>query len=77
MNAVADTGLGVRALSSIEIGVLKDLGFTVTTPTVLLFVGFVFLLRRKRFNCREMESFRTFPAGVFAPGGPRSGLPWL
>ncbi len=51
MNASSDTGLGVRTLSAVEIGILKDLGYTLVSPSpssMLLFVGFVFLRRRKR-----------------------------
>ncbi|MGI9125005.1 MAG: hypothetical protein ACR2JM_09695, partial [Mycobacterium sp.] len=50
MNAITDTGLGIRTLSKVELGVLKDIGYTVvTTPggTTLLFIG-VFMLRRRR-----------------------------
>lgn len=49
MNALTDTGLGIRTLSAVELGVLKDLGYTVKSPSaagVLLF-GVVFLRRRK------------------------------
>ena len=52
MNAMADTGKGIRTISAIELGVLKDLGYTVipapATASTLLFVGFVFLRRRRR-----------------------------
>ncbi|TGD84099.1 hypothetical protein BayCH28_27130 [Mycolicibacterium sp. CH28] len=51
MNASSNTGLGVRTLSAVEIGILKDLGYTMVSPSptsMLLFVGFVFLRRRKR-----------------------------
>ena len=52
MNAMADTGRGIRVLSGIELGILKDLGYTVVpapaTASTLLFIGFVFLRRRKR-----------------------------
>jgi len=52
MNAMADTGKGIRAISAIELGILKDLGYTVipapATASTLLFVGFVFLRRRRR-----------------------------
>jgi hypothetical protein len=34
MNARTDTGLGVRVLSPIELGILKDLGYTVMIPSV-------------------------------------------
>ncbi|MGY4709580.1 Ig-like domain-containing protein [Mycolicibacterium sp. CBM1] len=51
MNAASTTGVGVRTLSAVEIGILQDLGYTMVpqTPTsVLLFVGVMFLRRRKR-----------------------------
>ena len=51
MNAKADPGLAVRVVSAIELGILKDLGYTVVPVPVsagaLLFVGFAFLRRRK------------------------------
>ncbi|MEU0497412.1 Ig-like domain-containing protein [Mycobacterium sp. NPDC006124] len=34
MNAKTDTGLGVRVLSPIELGILKDIGYTVVIPSV-------------------------------------------
>ena len=51
MNAVSDTGLGIRTLSTIEIGILKDLGYTMADPpqTLAIFViGFAFIRRRRR-----------------------------
>ena len=49
MNAVTDTGPGVRVLSPVELGILKDLGYTVTTsPMFFMFIGFGFLRRRDR-----------------------------
>ena len=51
MNAVSDTGLGIRTLSGIEIGILEDLGYDMsnTPQTLAIFViGFVFIRRRKR-----------------------------
>jgi hypothetical protein len=52
MNALADAGKGIRAISAIELGILKDIGYTVipapATASTLLFVGFVFLRRRRR-----------------------------
>jgi len=52
MNAMADTGRGIRAISAIELGILKDIGYTVipapATASTLLFVGFIFLRRRRR-----------------------------
>jgi hypothetical protein len=51
MNAVTDSGLGIRVVSAIELGILKDLGYTVVpvpaTASALLFIGFAFLRRRK------------------------------
>jgi VCBS repeat-containing protein len=52
MNAMADTGKGIRTISAIELGILKDLGYTVipapATASALMFVGFIFLRRRRR-----------------------------
>jgi VCBS repeat-containing protein len=52
MNAYAPEGLGVRVLSAVELGILEDLGYTVVpvpgTASAMLFIGFVFLRRRKR-----------------------------
>ncbi len=52
MNAVTDTGLGIRVLSPVEIGVLKDIGYTMVTPApgtaTLLFFGLVVFRRRRR-----------------------------
>jgi len=52
MNAMADTGRGIRVLSAIELGILKDIGYTVVpvpaTAGTLFFIGFAFLRRRKR-----------------------------
>ena len=51
MNAMADTGRGIRVLSAIELGILKDIGYTVVpvpvTAGTLFFIGFAFLRRRK------------------------------
>jgi hypothetical protein len=50
MNAIFDTGLGVRTLSSIELGILKDLGYTVVSQSGTfgaLFMIIVFVRRRK------------------------------
>jgi hypothetical protein len=50
MNALADTGKGIRTLSAVELAIFKDLGYTVVpapvTATALLFIGLVFLRRR-------------------------------
>ncbi|WP_167097440.1 Ig-like domain-containing protein [Mycobacterium sp. DL592] len=51
MNASTSTGLGVRTLSAIEIGILKDLGYDMSDPPqnlALFVIGFVFIRRRKR-----------------------------
>jgi VCBS repeat-containing protein len=52
MNALADTGKGIRTLSAVELAIFKDLGYTVVpapvTATALLFIGLVFLRRRPR-----------------------------
>ena len=50
MNAMAGTGLGIRTLSTVELGILTDLGYTVKQNPVaasMLFFG-VFFLRRRR-----------------------------
>lgn len=49
MNAVTDTGPGVRVLSPVELAILKDLGYTVFEPgplQALVLIGFGFLRRR-------------------------------
>lgn len=50
MNALVNTGLGARKLSAVELGVLKDIGYTVVpvqAGATLLFV-FVYFMRRRR-----------------------------
>ena len=50
MNAMAGTGLGIRTLSKVELGILTDLGYTVKQNPVaasMLLFG-VFFLRRRR-----------------------------
>jgi len=49
MNAYSDFGLGVRVLSPVEQAILKDLGYTVSTPSwaAIMFIGLVFLRRRR------------------------------
>ncbi|MGY4709578.1 Ig-like domain-containing protein [Mycolicibacterium sp. CBM1] len=50
MNAVSASGKGVRKLSPIEIAIMKDLGYRMASDppnSVLLFVGLVFVRRRK------------------------------
>ena len=49
MNAVTDTGPGVRVLSPVELAILRDLGYTVFDPGPLqavILIGFGFLRRR-------------------------------
>lgn len=50
MNAVTDTGLGIRVLSPVELGILTDLGYSVTDAPIVafVFVGFGFVRRRTR-----------------------------
>ena len=51
MNAVTGVGPGIRVISPIELGILSDIGYTVTSGSgspVLLFVGFVTLRVRRR-----------------------------
>lgn len=48
MNAVSDTGLGVRTLSDVELGVLKDLGYTIAPHSISAFLFFGLLLIRRR-----------------------------
>ena len=52
MNAKTETGLGIRVLSSIELGIMKDLGYTIGysggSPTSAAFFIFVIFLRRTR-----------------------------
>jgi hypothetical protein len=52
MNAMADTARGIRVLSAIELGILKDIGYTVVpvpvTAGTVFFIGFAFLRRRRR-----------------------------
>ncbi|BBY64626.1 Ig-like domain-containing protein [Mycolicibacterium helvum] len=51
MNAASDTGLGVRTLSAVEIGIMKDLGYTMVSQSAagaVLFIGMMFVRRRKQ-----------------------------
>ncbi len=51
MNAVTDTGVGIRILSPIEVAILEDLGYNVANPpqTLAIFIiGFAFIRRRRR-----------------------------
>lgn len=49
MNAISDTGLGVRELSDVELGILQDLGYTIAPHSVsaFLFLGLLLIRRRK------------------------------
>ena len=56
MNAVADTGLGIRTLSPIELAILKDLGYTVFDAgslQAMILIGFGFLRRRRAVISRR------------------------
>jgi hypothetical protein len=52
MNAKTDTGLGVRVLSPIELGMLEDIGYTVVVPqaptAAMAMIGFVFIRRMRK-----------------------------
>ncbi|MBJ7385334.1 MAG: hypothetical protein JHC55_12690 [Mycolicibacterium sp.] len=50
MNAKTDTGLGIRVLSPVEVGILRDLGFTVVpqTSTVAMAAMLLVVVRRSR-----------------------------
>ncbi|MCX2935242.1 Ig-like domain-containing protein [Mycobacterium pinniadriaticum] len=51
MNAASDTGLGVRTLSAIEIGIMQDLGYTMVSQSsgaAVLFLGWMLVRRRRR-----------------------------
>jgi hypothetical protein len=51
MNAASDTGLGVRTLSAAEIGIMKDLGYTMVSQSTgagVLFIGMMLIRRRKQ-----------------------------
>lgn len=48
MNAVSDTGLGVRELSDVELGILEDLGYHIAPHSVSAFLFFGLLLIRRR-----------------------------
>jgi len=55
MNALVNTGIGVRKLSAVELGVLQDLGYTVVpvqAGATLLFVFVLFLRRRRNDGIR-------------------------
>lgn len=56
MNANTDTGPGVRVLSALELGILRDLGYQVdpqTPPLATALLGVVFLGRRRRKSAAE------------------------
>lgn len=48
MNAVISMGQGIRVVSPVELGVLADIGYTVSGTPVLLFFGILPLRRRRR-----------------------------
>ena len=50
MEATTGSGPGVRVLSTVEQGILQDLGYTISTPTwsSAVFIGFGFFIRRRR-----------------------------
>jgi hypothetical protein len=51
MNAASDTGLGVRVLSAAEIGIMKDLGYTMASQSAggaVLLIGMMLVRRRKQ-----------------------------
>lgn len=50
MNAKTDTGLGIRVFSPVEVGILRDLGFTVVpqTSTVAMAAMLLAVVRRSR-----------------------------
>ncbi len=51
MNAFTDGGTIIDTLSPIELGILQDLGYTVTPHPqnyALFFIGLAFVRRRKR-----------------------------
>jgi hypothetical protein len=51
MNASSDTGLGVRTLSAVEIGIMKDLGYTMVSQSsgaAVLLIGLMLVRRRQR-----------------------------
>lgn len=48
MNAISDTGLGVRELSEVELGILQDLGYTIAPHSISAFLFFGLLLIRRR-----------------------------
>ena len=53
MNAVTSVGPGIRVISPIELGILSDIGYTVTSgsgTSALLFVGLITLRVRRRRN---------------------------
>ena len=48
MNAISDTGLGVRVVSPIELAILQDIGYTVNTSASAFFIIGFGLIRRRR-----------------------------
>ncbi|MGX9790944.1 Ig-like domain-containing protein [Mycobacterium sp. MMS18-G62] len=66
MNAYTPTGLGIRVLSPIEVGIMKDLGYTVMVPQpqtpsyAFALVGVIFLRRRKSSRVQMDASAKNF-----------------
>ena len=51
MNAISDTGMGIRVLSPVELAILRDIGYTVNSNPVsaaVFIIGFGFIRRRRR-----------------------------
>lgn len=51
MNAASDTGMGVRTLSAAEIGIMKDLGYTMVSQSAVggvLLISVMYVRRRKQ-----------------------------
>jgi hypothetical protein len=59
MNAKTDTGLGIRVLSPVELGILKDLGFTVVPQTSTYAVAamvLIFVRRTRKAPLAKMDA---------------------
>jgi hypothetical protein len=59
MNAKTDTGLGIRVLSPVELGILRDLGFTVVPQTSTVAVAsmmLIFVRRTRKVPLAKMEA---------------------
>ena len=49
MNAISDTGRGIRVVSPVELAILQDIGYTVnTSASTFLILGFGLIRRRRR-----------------------------